>query len=385
MPDVPSVSPGADSNPPEDGPASKPPAPFEKKKNGCLNGYQEFNEAVKRGAKGRAALFTHRCPDPDAIGAMMGMQFLLQKSFGIESDLFYDGEVSHPQNGVMVNLLDPGIKRVCEDYRPDMYSLRVLLDTIPENAGVAKLTIPFDIVVDHHREMPHNYTGVLVHRKCGSASAIVFDMMKHFVKAEDWLSDDVDGDTKVATALIAGIVTDTEYMMSDDSTELEFRAFAELFECRNPNFLKQIVFFKRPKFWIDKKAEGCTEAKINDEGFAVVGLGLIPEKQRDLIADMAEEMVSWASVETAIAFGVVGGDRIEGSVRSLNPSLTVSDFCKKLGGKHGAGGGKHGKGAYRLPLAGFSIDPDEEEEDVQEAWDSIKNRESKRIMRLIKK
>jgi hypothetical protein len=36
-------------------------------------------------------------------------------------------------------------------------------------------------------------------------------------------------------------------------------------------------------------------------------------------------------------------------------------------------------------LAGFSIDPDEEEEDVQEAWESIKNRETKRILRLIKK
>lgn len=362
----------------------KPPSSTEKKKNGCLNGYQEFNEAVKT-KEGKAALFTHRCPDPDAIGAMMGMQWLLQKSFGLESDLFYDGEVSHPQNGVMVNLLDPGIKRVSEDFKPDGYSLRILLDTIPENAGTAKNPVPFDVVVDHHRELPHNFNGVLVHRKCGSASAIVYDMMKHFVKTEEWLSDDVDGDTKVATALIAGIVTDTEYMMSDDSTELEFKAFSELFQYRNSEFLKQIVFFKRPKFWIDKKAEGCSEAKINDEGYAVVGLGLIPEKQRDLIADMAEEMVSWASVETAVAFGVVGGDRIEASVRSLNPSLTVSEFCKKLGGKHGSGGGKHGKGAYRLPLAGFSIDPDEEEEDVQEAWESIKNRETKRILRLIKK
>lgn len=359
---------------------------IDKKKNGCLNGYQEFNESVKNGSKGRAALFTHRGPDPDAVASMLGMQWLLHKAFNIESDLFYDGEVSHPQNGVMVNLIDPGIKKVNEFYKPDGYSLHILLDTIPENAGVGNNQIKFDIVVDHHRELPYNYNGVLVHRKCGSASSIVFDMMKHFVKTEDWLNDDVDADTKVATALIAGIVTDTEYMMSDDSTELEFKAFADLFAYRNANFLKQIVFFKRPKFWIDKKAEGCKEAKINDEGFAIVGLGLIPEKQRDLIADMAEEMVSWASVVTAIAFGVVGGDKIEGSVRSLNPSLTVADFCKKLGGKHGSGGGKHGKGAYRLPLAGFSIDSDEEEEeDVQEAWESINNRETKRILRLFKK
>lgn len=361
----------------------KPTSSFDKKK--YANGYTDFYELVKTKANSRAALFTHRCPDPDALGSLMGMQWLLQKAFGIESDLFYDGEVSHPQNGVMVNLLDPSMKRVNDDYCASRYGIHMVLDTIPENAGVGNHQPVFDICIDHHRELPHNFSGITVHRKSGSASAIVFDIAKHFVKSEDWFNDDVDHDTKVATAMIAGIVTDTEYMMSDDSTELEFRAFAELFAFRDSSYLKQIVFFKRPKFWIDKKAVGCSEAKINDEGYAVVGLGLIPEKQRDLIADMAEEMVSWASVETAIAFGVVGGDRIEGSVRSLNPSLTVSDFSKKLGGKFGTGGGKHGKGAYRLPLAGFSIDADEEEEDVQEAWESIKTRETKRIMRMIKK
>lgn len=363
----------------------KKPSSSDKKKNGCANGYSDFYEKIKEKPNVKAALFSHRCPDPDALASLMGMQWLLQKVFGIESELFYDGEVSHPQNGVMVNLLDPGLKRVNDEYKADSSILHILVDTIPENAGIGNNKIEFDVVIDHHRELPHNFEGVLIHRKCGSCSAIIFDMIKHFVKPEDWFSDDVDYDAKVATAMIAGIVTDTEYMMSDDSTELEFKAFSGLFEYRNSNFLKQIVFFKRPKFWIDAIAVGCAEAKINDEGYAVVGLGLIPEKQRDVLANMAEEMVTWASVETAIAFGLVGGDRIEGSVRSLNPSLTVADFCKKLGGKHGTGGGKHGKGAYRLPLAGFSIDPDEEEEDVKEAWESIKTREAKRILRMLKK
>lgn len=361
-----------------------PPSAEKKGRNGCT-GYAEFEALVNKANPKRAALFTHRCPDPDAISSMMGMEWLLRKAFNVESEIFYAGEVSHPQNGALVNLLDPTMRRVADDYKPDLFGLRIVLDTIPENAGIGTSPVPFDVCVDHHRELPHNFNGVVVHRKVGSCASIVYDMMKHFVKEEDWLNEDVDLDTKVATALIAGIVTDTEYMMSDDSTEYEFAAFSDLFPYRNSAALKQIVFFKRPKFWIDKKAEGCKTARTTDEGFAVVGLGLIPEKQRDLIADMAEEMVTWSSVETAIAFGVVGGDKIEGSVRSLNPSLTVSDFCKKLGGKYGTGGGKHGKGAYRLPLAGFSIDPDEEEEDVQEAWESIKKRETKRIIRMIKK
>ncbi len=355
-----------------------------KKRNGCMNGYTDFNEKVKSIGDVKVAIFTHRCPDPDAMASMMGMAWLLQKSFGIESDLFYAGEVSHPQNGVMQNLLNLGLKRV-EEYEATKYGFHILVDTIPENSGTGTFSVTFDVVVDHHRELPHNFSGIVIHKKVGSCASIIYDMMKHFVSGEDWLDQDVDGDQKLATALIAGIVTDTEYMMSDDSTEWEFKAFSELFPFRDAGFLKQIVFFKRPKLWIDKKAEGCTQAKISEEGYAIVGLGIIPEKHRDLIADMAEEMLNWVSVETAIAFGVVGGDKIEGSVRSLNPSLTVSDFCKKLGGEYGTGGGKHGKGAYRLSLAGFSIDPDEEEEDVEEAWESIKKRETKRIVRAIKK
>jgi nanoRNase/pAp phosphatase (c-di-AMP/oligoRNAs hydrolase) len=356
----------------------------EGKKRIDMNGYTDFFNKVKSVGNVRAAIFTHRCPDPDAMASMMGLTWLLQKCFSIEADLFYAGEVSHPQNGVMLNLLTTDLKRIDEEYQTNVYGLHILVDTIPDNAGINEKDIKFDIVIDHHREIPYNFEGVLVHKKIGACSSIIFDMMKHFIPKDSWLDEDADHDQKIATALIAGIVTDTEYMMSDDSTEFEFNAFSELFPYRNPSFLKEIVFFKRPKFWIDKKAEGCTQAEITEDGYAIVGLGLIPEKHRDLIADMAEEMVHWTSVETAIAFGVVGGDRIEGSVRSLNPSLTVSDFCKKLAGKYGTGGGKHGKGAYKLPLAGMSIDPDEEEEDIEEVWKSIHKREIKRIMRTIK-
>jgi nanoRNase/pAp phosphatase (c-di-AMP/oligoRNAs hydrolase) len=348
--------------------------------------YEDFYNKIKSLENPKVAIFTHRCPDPDAMASMMGVAWILKKNFGIEPDLFYSGEISHPQNGVMLNLLNPdSLKKLDDSFDSKNYNLFILVDTVPENAGSNSFNLNFDIVIDHHREIPINFDGVLIHKKVGACASIVYDMMVNLVDKNNWLDEDSDSDQKLATALIAAIVTDTEYLMSDDSTEHEFKAFSELFPFRNSNLLKQIVFFKRPKFWIDKKALGSSEAEITDDGYAIVGLGIIPEKHRDLIADMAEEMIHWTSVETAIAFGVVGGDRIEGSVRSLNPSLTVSDFCKKLGGKYGSGGGKHGKGAYRLILGGMSIDPDEEEEDVEEFYKSMDKREIKRIMRTIKK
>ena len=362
------------------------PIPPKRAKNGKKSQqhpYQQFIDLFNEcNTELPVAIFAHASPDPDAIASMMGLYWMIRKIFNIECQLFYAGEISHPQNNSLVNLLNPNMKPISE--LGEEYSLRLLVDTVPSHAGVES-PMSFDVVIDHHRDLPTDYEGVLIHKKSGSCAGIIYDMMRECVPPEEWLDAETDADAKVATALLAGIMTDTHFLMSDDCTEIDRHAFNGLFEYRNSQFLHEIVFFKRRKFWIAKKAEACAKATVDEEGFAIVGLGLIPERERDLIADMAEEMVSWASVETAIAFGVVGGDRIEGSVRSLNSSLVVANFCKKLGGKYGGGGGKLGKGAYQLPLGGFSIDDEEDEEDAQEAWESIRKRESKRITRVINK
>jgi len=347
--------------------------------------HESFDQLLKNyEGENPIAIFSHRCPDPDAIGSMMGIRWLLRKHYGLDSKLYYDGEVAHPQNVSMENLLEPGLQS-SDSYAPNEHDICILVDTIPLNAGTGGHSVKFDVVIDHHRDLPKDFDGVLIHRKSGSCAAIIYDLIKKLVDHEtNWFDDETDGDTKVATALIAGIVTDCMFLMADDTTELERLAFNELFEYRDSAALHQIVFFKRPRLWIDKKATGCVEADVDGEGYAIVGLGIIPSSQRDLIADMADEMVSWATVETAIAFGVVGGDRIEGCVRSLNASVNVPELCKKLACKAGSGGGKHGKGAYRIDLSP-AFDPDEEEQDLHGAWNSLKGRETKRIRRLISK
>lgn len=334
----------------------------------------------------KAAIFSHAYPDPDAIGSMMGVQWILQKAYGIESAMFYAGEVSHPQNNAMINLLDPAMRRVDDEYNASEYNFHVLVDTVPKNAGVGTKEVCFDVVIDHHKDSYLNgFKGFFIHVKAGSCASIVFHMMECLVPESHWLNEDIDADTRVATALLTGIVTDTEYLMSDDSTELEFDAFKKLFEFRNSQSLRDIVFFKRPKVWIDTKAAACTQAKTNEDGVAIVGLGLIAEKQRDMVADMADEMLSWASCETSIAFAVVGGQKIVGCVRSTNASVSVSDLCKRLGGKHGSGGGKQGKGAYQYCLGQMGVDLDDDDDYLQKMWETFKDNEYRRISKLLEK
>lgn len=330
---------------------------------------------IIKGSNGKVAIFTHPYPDPDAIGSMMGMKWLLEK-FGNTVDLFYTGAISHPQNRSMVNLLDPNLKTI-EEYS-DNYNLKIAVDCIPENAGVPDgEALDFDIVIDHHRDAPKNFLGLYINFKAGSACATVYSILEFF----DFEFE--ENDSAVATAMMVGITTDTDFLMSDDCSEYEFNAWSKLFAYRDPLLLKQIINFERPKFWTEAKALASSEAVIEDS-VGVVGMGIVPSKHRDMIADMADEMVTWEDVNTAIVFALVEGTRIEGSVRTKASSVSVPSLCQDLAGKYGKGGGKLGKGAYKYELAGASLDEDEEEDVKKRTWELFEHKETKRVFRIIR-
>lgn len=332
----------------------------------------------------KIAIFTHQSPDPDAIASMMGMEWLFRKKYDCDCDLYFQGRISHPQNNAMDNLLDPGMKNIEDGWAGDgAYDLHVLVDTIPDNAGVGENKIDFDLVIDHHPDFPNvDFNGIIINLKAGSCAGTIFRLME---ESDLVFDNDIDYDKKVATALIVGIMTDTENMLSPDTTEHETDAFKSLCDYRDVNVLKQIVNFKRPKFWITAKAMAAEEAYYDEEGYCIVGMGNLPRKHWDLLADQADEMVQWDTVHTAIAFAVIGEDMLVGCVRSTNASITVKDLCKKLGGKHGSGGGKQGKGRYTYDLGGLAFDPEEDEETKQETWILIDKKERSRILRVLKK
>lgn len=341
-----------------------------------------FKEVVAN--KKKAAIFTHICPDPDAVGSMMAMQWLLDKHFGVETDLFYGGEISHPQNKTMMNLLDPGMQNV-SFFQEENYDLKILVDTVPSYAATGGKDINFDVVIDHHPES-NGFKSLYINLKAGSAAATVYHLINKLGYKFDRM---VDEDTRVATAVIVGVYTDTENMLSEDSTNYEQDAFGGTLEARDVESLKSIVHYERPKLWVRLEAEATTklingEATI-DDGVAVVGIGLIPEKHRDVIADIAQKLISWEDVHTSIVFAIVGNESMQGSIRSHNSTTIVPEVCKCLGGKHGNGGGKRGKGAYSYNLAGGGIDEEDDEDTKEATWQLYQRKETARIKRILAK
>jgi nanoRNase/pAp phosphatase (c-di-AMP/oligoRNAs hydrolase) len=333
--------------------------------------------------KGKTAIWTHPCPDPDAIGSMMGLAWLIRKSYDAEVDCFYDGHVSHPQNQRMCNLLDPELN-LFDKYKPEDYALRVCVDTVPGHCASSITPAEFDLVVDHHKEIPNGgFKGIFLNLRAGSCCATVYQLIKaHGLHFEE----DNDLDSKVATALMVGIITDTEFQTSDDTTDFEHDAYRELFEFRNANALKQIIRYKHPKEWVEARSRVAMKAhdRIKD-GILIHGIGFIDAGNRDLVAAVADEMLSWENVETAVSFAVIDGNRIEGSVRTGNAAIAVPTLCKELGGAFGGGGGKLNKGAYHYTLGSCAIDPEMDESTKEKMWEFLIDRETKRIYKAIRK
>ena len=88
-----------------------------------------FADAVNGLSKGgKVAIFTQDNPDPDAIGSAHGLAWLIKKlNSSVSTTIFYGGEISHPQNRTLVNLLNISMKKVdsqkdYSDYKAAIFS-----------------------------------------------------------------------------------------------------------------------------------------------------------------------------------------------------------------------------------------------------------------------
>lgn len=293
-----------------------------------------FRNAV---SEGKVAIFMHRTPDPDAMASAAALQWLFGK-WEIESTIFYEGEISHPQNTAMANLLGITMSPL-DDYKPANFSKTVCVDF----SGQGK-DIKFDAIIDHHRVAVPDNTSFVCVEPVGAAATLVWEMIEESgIKFED----DMDG--KIATALFFGIRIDTQDLISEAATDRDYAATRNLLDHIDRGILNLLVNYPIPQYYFD------IEKVLNQEGNSQVAastfvgcIDIISPAKRDALPMVADKMVRLEGIETSIVFALIG-DHIEASVRSQNPSLDVSVFFQKIFGKEYSGG-KLGAGAARVPL-----------------------------------
>lgn len=306
----------------------------------------------------RAVIFTG-APDPDSIGSAIGLKHVIQKKFNGSAEIVVSGEISHPQNKTMLNVL--GVQVTTEDdflsqlHKKEPISTRynkfIFVDLVPTALRWYK-DLPVTVVIDHHKATYENDDAFVQIRPAGSCCTLVWEHLRALGVTFD--SDDEES-SNVATAMLMGIKTDTSDLLTDNTTELDFQAYAELTSSSNKKHLSAIINYKLPTYYFELKSRlEVSDNVLCEDSFYIGCIGCVTASGRDAIPMLADERLRMEGITTSIIFGFVD-DRLVASLRTSNASIDAHSMVQKIFGQEYAGG-KQGAAAARVPMGVLSVD-----------------------------
>lgn len=310
----------------------------------------EDDENNKENDKSVAILVQHS-PDPDCLGAAAGMEVLLKERYGLLTDIFHYGEVSHPQNKSMKNILHISLKNGT-DFDPSNHCATVVLDTDLSSTGFkSKSFKKVDVRIDHHsmdRDDEPRYSDV---RSVGSTCSIIWEYLQEF-------EVDLSKYQDACTAMVLGIKTDTLDFTGSNTEELDMEAYRNLLPYVDKSALAKVSKFPLPKQVFEAEMQAY-QAKIIRGTVLTTFIGQITEHDRDVIATIADRFARMEGISTVVVMAVVDLD-LHASIRSDDSRVEVADLCRKVFGKDYSGA-KEGSGGARVPLGkGFEMIKDED-------------------------
>lgn len=326
-------------------------------------------------------IIVHSYPDPDAISSALGMHHYLAALGYKVGNIYYSGEVSHPQNMSMLNILN--LKMVDIDENPfEEGSKAILVDT--NNIGpdsnqqsIDPKTVEIVAVIDHHKG--RNPKGAKVDsRTVGACASIVWDYLNSI--SYDFSTEE---GAVLATALSTGISTDTDSLMSDNIADLDFQAYQQVIRHADRKSLNDIMRYPLPPYLFELRQRAFQEDnKRMEESTMVAGVGIITPSKRDALPIIADEFLRMTGVTTSVVFAIVRDEKdeyIDISIRSKNQTIDVGQFLQRT---FSAGGGKKGAGRAVIQLGFFSMDADAEHN--KKVWDLVDEIVHKKIFANIK-
>ncbi len=276
---------------------------------------------LKRSAKairGRGAnIFTQWVGDPDALGSAVLLQAIL-RTLGAEEVRILTGSLGHPQNRNLVKrlgltLMDPNKDRL-------RGGLHCMVDTSPplgmlSTTGVQTVR-DFFFVADHHAdpaEVEENCQAKGVKRvrlpfvglAVGSTSAFMAVLAELF---------DVELSAAERAAAALGIYTDTSALLHG-ATPLDFKMFEVLTRSEETqDILDELRDYRVPPEWNIYRAAAFRNQEVTGM-VRVAPVGYVKDAHRDVIAEIATELLRVEETSIAIAIGVTGRG-VEVSVRA---------------------------------------------------------------------
>lgn len=266
---------------------------------------------------------THDFPDPDAIAAAFGMQYLLHKK-GIKSDIIYEGELQTNPVESMLEVLGIALKRINAVTLRDADKI-IIVDGCQGNQNVAKSTGQVIAVIDHHQGREPSNIPFMDIRAYGSCSTIVALYIKE---------QQIELTSEVATALATGIHVDTcSFRRRIVAKDLE--AFNFLFKHIEHNLLSSILRNNLHEQDLQIYEQAIKSAKLDDK----LAFYYYPDEcSQNLLGILADFFLAIKEIEF-VALCAHSADKIIFSIRSENPQWNTAHIIKTVLQGIGSGGG----------------------------------------------
>lgn len=328
---------------------------------------QETLEGLQKGDK--VAIFLQDNPDPDAIGSAQGLNWFIKKvNPSLSMTTYYGGEVSHPQNRTLVNLLNIQMKRVSPKADYSEYALKIFVDVA--SAGQKNLqsaTVVPDIIIDHHEDNPDGDFILKDIRVIGATATIICDYIR---QAGYELNPEIEEDVNVATALLFAIENDTGNLVSENTRKLDTECFLYLLDRVDINILTNVRDYPIPRYFFE--LEGTANKNKQIVGSVLVtGLEYLKKERRDALPYIADKFLRMEGIETVVVFGIIENDLVA-SLRTTNKSISLNNICHSIFGERFSGA-KTRSGGARVPMGIFS--PYKSTENVRNmVWEALRTK-----------
>ena len=299
-------------------------------------------------SEGRILLCTHRHPDPDGLGALVGLQQLLKDRFGLDSDLVLEGRIRRAEHVAMRQLL--GIHSIPKGgVDPADYQGLILVDSQPGFSHTHPPGgLPLLAVFDHHEGAEEPCSERLdpafswVDSGFGATSTMVHHLMRTF---------DLKPSRRTATALFCGIRYDT-HDLAQDSTSGDEDSYFELQRLADRQMLQSIDSPSLPRAYFGQMSQAIDSCEIY--GFALLAL-MGDVSSPESVAEVADWFVRLDGQQWSLAGGACDG-RYQVSLRTDVPGADAYPALRYILGGQGACGGHGRMAGGQVPLTDVALD-----------------------------
>lgn len=275
----------------------------------------------------RITFVSHVHPDPDSLGSMLGLSYLVETCLGKPTRMTRDGMINRAENRALVETLRLELVPI-EQARWASREAVVMVDSQP-NTGRHNYRpgAPLYAVIDHHEtsgdidKVP--FTDI--RRKLGSTCSLVTRYL---------VEQDVPIPNRVATALFYGIETELAGYPREAS-QLDDSALQFLFPLADKDLLSEIRNARLPESYYECILQALQSTFVYDR----LLIAWVNElHQPEHAAEICDFLMRFDQVEWTMVGGVVD-DKMVLSVRTVEPHAEAGDVLRAVVGRLGRAGG----------------------------------------------